>query len=653
MKIRTKTSRILPLIMCVAICLALMPATFAAAADEWENPFTDVRESAWYYDAVRYMNILNVFQGTSQTEFSPNGAMTRGMFVTALGRFSGDDVSGYSDSGFADVSPGAYYAPYVAWARYNGYVNGTSEKTFSPNDPITREALATLLYRYISIGFASQEPDKSLVSLTLSFLDKDSISTWAVQGIAEMYYTGIMTGVSDSNNGEHFYPKQSATRAEVATVLMRCDGYLGKPKEIDYSAIAAEFFKALAAGDVDGIEQYLSYLLLDDLETMGGIQAVLDYIGEILGITDITGPIPQGQYMVFTAVVTTENGEFSFVIIFSGDGFIEGISASPGATVEDPIQMPEDFAESAITVDAGEGFPLEGRVVLPKDVSELVPAIVLIQGSGATNYDEIVGANRIFGQVARGLAERGIASLRYSKRNYAYPEIMSQKGYSVYDEYVRDVVAAVELIKQQPGVDPDRVYILGHSQGGMLAPMFLDEGAGAAGMILFAGSPRGLMDILVDQQELAMEYYTAIGENETVEAYRQMQEVWISERQALDSMTAEEALEAGTVYEFPAYYMYVLEHYNAIETIKKLAVPTLILQGGNDLQVYPDRDYVIYKDEVGSEPYVDMKLYEGLNHAFMPSVATNLFEATAEYDIPAGIPDKVFDDIADWIFAGA
>jgi len=150
-----------------------------------------------------------------------------------------------------------------------------------------------------------------------------------------------------------------------------------------------------------------------------------------------------------------------------------------------------------------------------------------------------------------------------------------------------------------------------------------------------------------------MEYYTAIGENETVEAYRQMQEVWISERQALDSMTAEEALEAGTVYEFPAYYMYVLEHYNAIETIKKLAVPTLILQGGNDLQVYPDRDYVIYKDEVGSEPYVEMKLYEGLNHAFMPSVATNLFEATAEYDIPAGIPDKVFDDIADWIFAGA
>jgi len=651
---RNRQSRVPALILCLAMFLTLLPSAFAAAANEWENPFADVQETDWYYDAVSYMNTKDVFQGTSETLFSPADAMTRGMFVTALGRLTDEDVSGYTDSGFADVILTAYYAPYVAWAREKDYVNGTSKTTFSPEKPITREELATLLSRYLVGGDTSNGLDTSFALFTLPFLDRDMISSWAIPGVTEMYYAGIMTAVDDPDGGKYFYPKQAATRAEVAYALYRIDLYEKENGELSAGLTVARFLLSFTAGDADAAESFLSELLINDITQMGGIRGVLSYTGKVVEVTTLTGPAQQGGYWMFGIVLASENGVFDLIVTVGDSGLIEGLALLPHTMAEEPILMPSGFTEISVIVDAGEGFPLEGRAVLPDDTSKLVPAIVLVQGSGATDYDEIAGANRVFGQIAQGLAEQGIATLRYSKRNYVYPEITSERGYSVYDEYVRDVIAAVELAKKQPGVDPDRVYLLGHSQGGMLAPLFLDEGADAAGMILFAGTPRSLMDVLDDQQELAIEYYEANGMVESVELIRQAQEGWVAERKALELMSEAEALDAdATVYDFPAYYMYILEHYSAIETIKKLKAPTLILQGSNDLQVYADRDFAIYVNEVGGEPYVETKLYDGLSHMFMPSVATDLMEALAEYNVQSRIPAEVFDDIAAWISAEA
>ncbi len=110
-------------------------------------------------------------------------------------------------------------------------------------------------------------------------------------------------------------------------------------------------------------------------------------------------------------------------------------------------------------------------------------------------------------------------------------------------------------------------------------------------------------------------------------------------------------MEMDPIYEMNAYYAYDLMNYDAIGTIISLKKPTLILQGSNDWIVSEDIDYRRYRARLRNRYYVDMKVYEGLNHMFMPSEATNILEAIAEYDTPADIPAQVFDDIAAWIEA--
>jgi dienelactone hydrolase len=379
----------------------------------------------------------------------------------------------------------------------------------------------------------------------------------------------------------------------------------------------------------------------------GYMNAIAAQTGQWLSVTPVAYGANQDEYDIYSAVLTGEKGVFLLMLVVDEAMQIAGLQLRPGA--EEPIAMPEGFVETTVTVDAGEGFPLEGRLVMPENAAQAVSAILLVQGSGATDYDEIVGVNRVFGKVARGLAEQGIATLRYTKRNYAYPEIMQEQDYTVQDEYVRDVLTAVEMLRAQEGVGD--VYLLGHSQGGMLAPMFVDAGADVDGMILFAGTPRSFFEIFETQQADLVAGYEAAGIQDAVNEYKALQEVWRDERAALEAATAEEAKAMGTVYTMGAYYLYDLLDYDSISLIKEQKLPTLILQGSADRQVTVEDDYALYERELGSEAYVEMHLYDGLSHLFTPSEAEDLLLATSEYNIAMDIPAQVFEDIAAWVAA--
>ena len=132
----------------MGVTLAVWAPLAARAA--WENPFRDVGAGDWFYGAVEYVNTAGLFDGTGAEAFSPNEAMTRGMFVKVLGCAAGVVPGGESASRFADVPEDAYYAPYVAWAAETGVVKGTSDTTFSPETICTRGQIVTFLYR----GFA-------------------------------------------------------------------------------------------------------------------------------------------------------------------------------------------------------------------------------------------------------------------------------------------------------------------------------------------------------------------------------------------------------------------------------------------------------------------------------------------------------------------
>lgn len=197
-------------------------AIFAEIEEEpqpWNNPFVDVRAGAWYYDAVRYVHEHGLMAGTSAKTFDPNVITTRGMIVTILYRLAGSpDIEnrnwGYP---YADVDSTAYYGTAVYWARLSGIVAGYSSELFGPNDPITREQFAVMLYRFAGQPSA---PDP-----TLTFSDADQVSGYASDAMRWAVGAGIISG---KGNGI-LDPKGDATRAQAAAMLMRfCQKYMEK-----------------------------------------------------------------------------------------------------------------------------------------------------------------------------------------------------------------------------------------------------------------------------------------------------------------------------------------------------------------------------------------------------------------------------------------
>ncbi|MCL2699039.1 MAG: S-layer homology domain-containing protein, partial [Defluviitaleaceae bacterium] len=151
--------------------------------------------------------------GTSETMFSPNAAMTRGMMATILYRHAGSPAASAAD--FNDVAAGTWYANAVAWAAANGIMTGYGDGVFGPNDNITREQLAATLTRYMEAQGTTPPTTRELVP----FADADAISDWAVGAIQTLYKLGIITGVG---TGEIVInPQGEATRAQAAAMLMR------------------------------------------------------------------------------------------------------------------------------------------------------------------------------------------------------------------------------------------------------------------------------------------------------------------------------------------------------------------------------------------------------------------------------------------------
>lgn len=175
-----------------------------------DSGFTDIT-GHWAEKYIKTAVKLNLFSGTGKTTFSPDAAMTRGMFVTVLGRLSKADAEN-GKTNFTDVDPDMYYAPYIAWANKNGIVNGITETTFMPERPITRQEMACILARYCK--FAKIELKGSA---NISFADAGKIAGWAADDVANIAGAGLINGTGDNM----FSPENTATRAQVAALLVR------------------------------------------------------------------------------------------------------------------------------------------------------------------------------------------------------------------------------------------------------------------------------------------------------------------------------------------------------------------------------------------------------------------------------------------------
>ena len=187
-------------------------STYGIGYKQTNTAFTDIA-GHWAKGDIEFVVSRGLFSGTSETKFSPNTAMTRGMFVTVLGRLANADVSGYAKSSFSDVKDDAYYMGYVEWASKNNIVNGVGNGKFAPDQPITREQMAVIMSNYAkTIGYTLPK-----VHIKNIFADNGKISTYAKEAVKQMQMAGVISG----KNGNLYDPQGTATRAEVSAVLRR------------------------------------------------------------------------------------------------------------------------------------------------------------------------------------------------------------------------------------------------------------------------------------------------------------------------------------------------------------------------------------------------------------------------------------------------
>lgn len=210
-----KKTRPISLLLALCMVLGMLPGTVFATGSGM--PFTDVKETDWFYDAVRYVYENGMMSGTGSSTFAPDSSTTRGMIVTILHRLEGTPSA--SGEQFSDVPAAQYYAKAVAWASANGIVSGYGNGCFGPNDPITREQLAAILYRYADYkGYGVSIGKKADLS---GYADAASISDWAVSAFQWACGAGIIGG-SDGK----LTPQGAATRAQTAAMLYRfCESF--------------------------------------------------------------------------------------------------------------------------------------------------------------------------------------------------------------------------------------------------------------------------------------------------------------------------------------------------------------------------------------------------------------------------------------------
>ncbi|MFB5189811.1 alpha/beta hydrolase family protein [Alicyclobacillus fastidiosus] len=307
------------------------------------------------------------------------------------------------------------------------------------------------------------------------------------------------------------------------------------------------------------------------------------------------------------------------------------------------------MTDERIVIGAGTKYSLDGILTIPNHLDHLLPAVVLVHGSGPSDMDEKIGNNYPFKDLAEGLSERGIAVLRYNKRTFVYgKEMAKDSGLSVKEETIEDAVLASALLRSDSRIDPSKIFIIGHSLGGMLAPRIDAEGGDFAGLIIMGGSPRKLEEIMMDQSNDAFNSL-----NMLLKIIAKKQIAALSSRFAnIYNLSDEEAKSTKVVGKYTtAYYFKEMGEHPSIEYLRGLNKPVLILQGDKDFHVSVEKDFKDYQKLLGDMPNVTFKLYSNLNHLFMPYVYGKILKMKKEYNVAQHVDKQVIRDISDWIFS--
>ena len=373
---------------------------------------------------------------------------------------------------------------------------------------------------------------------------------------------------------------------------------------------------------------------------------ILSQFGAFQSILNLQEVEIQGHQNI-TATCQFENTVLDIRIMFNPDGQVGGLNVQLGAS-NTPYQPPAyvnmaAFQEVELTVGSGD-WALPATLSLPNGMGPF-PSVVLVHGSGPQDRDETIGPNKVFRDLAWGLASQGIAVLRYEKRTKAHaarytPEMIAR--ITTQDEVIDDALAAVQLLRRTPGIDPQRIYVLGHSLGATLAPRIGQQDPGITGLIALAGITRTFEDTILDQFTYLANLSGTPSELQKADLEQLKEKVARVKDPNLSLQTQAEDLPLGI---HPAYWL-DLRGYQPAELAKSLDMPIFVLQGGRDYQVTAADDFPAWQKALAHKSNATLKLYPKLYHLFIEGEGPS---TPQEYYKEGHVSTEVIQDIAGWI----
>ncbi|MBI4244680.1 MAG: DUF3887 domain-containing protein [Planctomycetes bacterium] len=350
-------------------------------------------------------------------------------------------------------------------------------------------------------------------------------------------------------------------------------------------------------------------------------------------------------YYVVFITCKFERSDVDIKIVFDESVNISGLFFLPSIN-QNKYTIPE-YADTKTIVEeqvsiGKDPFILPATLTMPYK-AELVPAVILVHGSGPHDRDQTVGPNKPFKDISFGLAAKGIAVLRYEKRTEYIGKmgnkIKLEKKFTIKEEVIDDALYAVEFLKGEKNIDKNKIFILGHSLGGMVLPRMSFGRTDIRGLIYLAAPSRPFEQILLEQ----MEYLAMLDEKISPEEGKNIEKL----KKQIDNLAklSTESDSNQLPFNISAAYWIDLKKYNNVEIAKKLNVSMLFLQGERDYQV-TIKDFEIWKDALKDNEKVKFISYSLLNHLFMEGKGKCNPD---EYFVAGHVDKKAIFDIADWI----
>ena len=424
-------------------------------------------------------------------------------------------------------------------------------------------------------------------------------------------------------------------------IMMTAPGVAGAEAAESPEALAQRVLEAIIAGDcgwvVDAMDDSIRGAVSQ--EGLEGVWGQLESgFGAYRGVVD-SREAPGGAVLT----LDFEGGALAMSLVLNGAGRIVGLSFVPAQKPQAQAlerTLPEGVREEPVTLFAGEDRALNGMLTLPE--GEAMAIAVLIQGSGPSDMDETVAANKPQRDLAWDLAALGVGSLRFDKITYAHPELAAQIP-TVKEEYLDSAAEALRLVRERVGAA--RVILVGHSQGGMLMPWLVSE-CGYDGGVALAGTPLPLWWISYEQNLALIDLMPEETRAENLALVEQMR----AQAEGLSAMSDEEAA-AAQVFGMDAAYLKYMGALDEIALARACQKPMLFAWGEADAQV-SRQAFEAWREGLGDDALYTYITYPGLNHLFFQArEGENIANIMDSYAVPGAMDARVAGDIAAWIEA--